>query len=119
MRPRSTHKRAHGSSNLSALVSAATARAKGWLASDSANSASSCDFAKESREITATRNRAMNDAIQLLPIADVARRLALSVRSVRTLIALGKLPAIRVSTRAVRVAESDLCTFIAARRTST
>ena len=53
---------------------------------------------------------------QLLPIQEVARRLALSIRSVRTLIALGKLPVIRVGARAVRVAESDLAAFIEARR---
>jgi len=56
---------------------------------------------------------------RLMTIPDVAERTALSVRTIRTLIALGKLPVIRVSTRAVRVAESDLCAFIAARRTST
>jgi excisionase family DNA binding protein len=53
---------------------------------------------------------------QLLPIEEVARRLALSIRSVRTLIALGKLPVIRVGARAIRVAESDLVAFIEARR---
>ena len=60
----------------------------------------------------------MNDAHapQLLPIQEVARRTALSIRSVRTLIALGKLPVVRVGARAVRVAESDLAVFIEARR---
>ena len=53
---------------------------------------------------------------QLLTIPDVARRLALSIRSVRTLIALGKLPVVRVSTRAVRITESDLAAFVAERR---
>lgn len=56
---------------------------------------------------------------QLLKIDEVARRLALSVRSVRTLIALGKLPVVRISTRAVRITEPDLAAFIAARRVAT
>ena len=60
----------------------------------------------------------MNDthAPQLLPIQKVTRRMALSIRSVRTLIALGKLPVIRVGARAIRVAEADLAAFIEARR---
>jgi excisionase family DNA binding protein len=53
---------------------------------------------------------------QLLVIEEVARRLALSIRTVRTLIALGKLPVIRVGARAIRIAESDLAAFIEARR---
>ena len=62
----------------------------------------------------------MNDSRipQLLSVEEVARRLALSVRSVRTLIALGKLPVVRVSVRAIRVAEADLVAFIEARRTA-
>jgi excisionase family DNA binding protein len=60
----------------------------------------------------------MNDAHapQLLPIQEVARRMALSIRTVRTLVALRKLPVVRVGARAVRVAESDLAAFIEARR---
>jgi len=60
----------------------------------------------------------MNDAHapQLLSIQEVARRMALSIRSVRTLIALGKLPVVRVGSRAIRVAEADLAAFIEARR---
>jgi excisionase family DNA binding protein len=56
---------------------------------------------------------------QLLTVADAARRLALSIRSVRTQIALGKLPVVRVSARAVRVMEADLAAFVAARRVAT
>ena len=49
-------------------------------------------------------------------VQEVARRMALSIRSVRTLIALGKLPVVRVGSRAIRVAEADLAAFIEARR---
>ena len=58
----------------------------------------------------------MSSTLQLLLISIVAERMALSERSVRTLIALGKLPVVRVGARAVRVLETDLEAFIAARR---
>jgi excisionase family DNA binding protein len=56
---------------------------------------------------------------QLLTVADVALRLALSVRTVRTLVALGKLPIVRVGARAVRIADADLVAFVAERRATT
>jgi excisionase family DNA binding protein len=62
------------------------------------------------------RTNSLPLAILLLTVGIVAKRLALSVRSVRTLIALGHLPIVRVSSRAIRVSEADLTAFIAARR---
>ncbi len=52
----------------------------------------------------------------LLPVARVAQVLALSERSVRSLIAEGSLPVIRVGARAVRVHPEDLLSFIEGRR---
>ena len=52
----------------------------------------------------------------LLTVARVAQVLALSERSVRSLIAEGSLPVIRVGTRAVRVHPEDLAGFIDGRR---
>ncbi len=52
----------------------------------------------------------------LLPVARVAQVLALSERSVRSLIAEGSLPVIRVGARAVRVHPEDLAGFIDGRR---
>ena len=52
----------------------------------------------------------------LLTIARVAQVLALSERSVRSLIAEGSLPVIRVGARAVRVHPEDLAGFIDGRR---
>ena len=47
--------------------------------------------------------------------AAVARRLDVTVRTVRRLIAAGELPVHRIG-RAVRVSEDDLARFLAARR---
>ena len=52
----------------------------------------------------------------LLTVARVAQVLALSERSVRSLIAEGSLPVIRVGTRAVRILPEDLARFIEERR---
>ena len=52
----------------------------------------------------------------LLPVARVAQILSLSERSVRSLIAEGSLPMIRVGARAVRVHPEDLAGFIEERR---
>ncbi len=52
----------------------------------------------------------------LLPVARVAQILSLSERSVRSLIAEGFLPVIRVGARAVRVHPEDLAGFIDGRR---
>jgi len=56
---------------------------------------------------------------RLLRVETVAQLLSLSVRSVRALISLGKLPVVRLSARAVRVEESALVAFITARRDGT
>lgn len=56
------------------------------------------------------------DRARLSTVAEVADQLAVSVRTVRTLIALGELAVIRVGARAIRVAESDLAAFIESRR---
>jgi len=45
---------------------------------------------------------------QLLTVSATAARLALSPLTVRRLIAAGRLPAVRVGRRAVRVTENDL-----------
>jgi excisionase family DNA binding protein len=55
-------------------------------------------------------------ATQLMTIPDFSQRTKLSIRTVRTLIALGKIPVVRVSARALRITEADLAEFIAARR---
>jgi excisionase family DNA binding protein len=55
-------------------------------------------------------------SIRLLSVREAAERLTISPRSLRTLIALGKLPVVRVTARRVAIAESDLAAFIAARR---
>ena len=52
----------------------------------------------------------------LLTVARVAQVLALSERSVRSLIAEKSLPVIRVGARAVRVHPEDLADFIRGRR---
>ena len=55
-------------------------------------------------------------ALLLLTVETVAEVLHLSVRSVRTLIALGELPVVRVGARAIRVLQADLTDFIERRR---
>lgn len=50
--------------------------------------------------------------LRLLLVEEVAERLAFSVRSVRALIAGGRLPIVRVGARAVRVDEADLARYI-------
>jgi len=55
-------------------------------------------------------------ALLLLTVEAVAKTLGVSVRSVRTLIALGELPVVRVGARAIRIAETDLAAFIQVRR---
>ena len=53
----------------------------------------------------------------LLPIGEVARRLSISVRSVRALIERGVLATVRVTERRVAVDEADLAAYVEARRT--
>ncbi len=57
----------------------------------------------------------MSEPVQLLTLAQVAQRLALSRRTVQRLIAAGELRAVRFG-RAVRVTERELAAFVAARR---
>ena len=52
----------------------------------------------------------------LLTVALAAKVLALSERTVRSLIAEGSLPVVRVAARAVRVHPEDLASFIDGRR---
>jgi excisionase family DNA binding protein len=52
----------------------------------------------------------------LLSVGEVARRLTISVRLVRSLIERGVLPTIRVTDRRVAIDEADLAAYIAARR---
>ena len=58
----------------------------------------------------------LGEIIRLLTAAEVAEALALSERSVRSLIAQGALPVVRVGARAVRVHPDDLQRFIQERR---
>ena len=53
----------------------------------------------------------------LLSVGEVARRLSVSVRSVRSLIERGAIPTVRVTDRRVAVDEADLAAYVAARRT--
>jgi excisionase family DNA binding protein len=57
-------------------------------------------------------------APNLLDVEAVAKRLSVSVRHVRRLIAGGALRATRLGGRAVRVAEDDLSVFVESRRSS-
>jgi excisionase family DNA binding protein len=52
----------------------------------------------------------------LLSVGDAARRLTISVRSVRTLIRTGRLRVVRVTARRVAIDESDLAKYVASRR---
>lgn len=52
----------------------------------------------------------------LLSVEEVADRLTISIRSVRNLIRDGRLPIVRVTSRRVAIAESDLQSFVDARR---
>ncbi len=52
----------------------------------------------------------------LIPVGEVARRLSISVRSVRSLIERGALPTVRVTERRVAIDESDVASYVAARR---
>ena len=54
----------------------------------------------------------------LLTLGEVARRLGVSPRSLSRLIASGELPVVRLSARVVRIAPSDLASYIEARRES-
>lgn len=50
---------------------------------------------------------------RLLQVEDVAARLSISTKTVRRLIAAGKLRAIRLGRRALRVSEADLQAYLA------
>ncbi|HET6203329.1 MAG TPA: helix-turn-helix domain-containing protein [Planctomycetota bacterium] len=54
----------------------------------------------------------------MLSLPEAAAVLRISLRSLRTLVALGKLPTVRPTARRVLVAESDLAAYIASRRSS-
>jgi len=58
------------------------------------------------------------EAIRLLTVAEAARALAVSDRSLRMLISTGALPVVRVGARSVRIHPQDLERFIAQRRGS-
>ena len=49
---------------------------------------------------------------RLLSLSEVAKRLGISVRSVRTIVALGRLSTIRPTPRRVLVSEDDLNAYI-------
>jgi excisionase family DNA binding protein len=52
----------------------------------------------------------------LVTVADAARRLAVSLRTLRAIIAAGHLPVVRVSARRIAVDMADLAEFIERRR---
>lgn len=54
----------------------------------------------------------------LVSLTEAARRLSISLRSVRNLIRDGRLPFVRVTPRRVAIAEVDLRAYVAARRTA-
>jgi excisionase family DNA binding protein len=56
--------------------------------------------------------RPESSAPVLFSVGEVAKRLSISVRSVRAAIAGGKLPTIRPTARRVCVSEPDLAAFI-------
>ena len=58
----------------------------------------------------------LDGIIRLLTVAQAAEALALSERSIRSLIAAGSLPIVRVGARGVRVHPEDLRRFIEERR---
>ena len=68
----------------------------------------------KSRSRSAVRAETTHE--QVVAIKEVARRLSLSLRAVRTLLAAGELPYVQISKRRIGVLESDLAAFINARR---
>jgi excisionase family DNA binding protein len=56
------------------------------------------------------------DAPRLLTLAEAAQRLSISLRSLRTLVALGKVSTVRVTARRVAIDENDLAAYVASRR---
>jgi len=52
----------------------------------------------------------------LLGVSEVARRLGISIRTVRGLISRGALAAIRITDRRIAVDEVDLASYVADRR---
>ena len=54
----------------------------------------------------------------LLTVEEVAQRLRVSIRSVRNLIRLGKIPIVRVTDRRIAIDENDVAAYISARRTA-
>ena len=52
----------------------------------------------------------------LLTLAEVARRLGISPRSLSRLIASGDLPVVRLSSRVIRVSPADLADYIERKR---
>jgi excisionase family DNA binding protein len=59
---------------------------------------------------------AMRELPTLVTVADAARRLAVSLRTLRAIIAAGQLSVIRVSARRIAVDLADLAEFIERRR---
>jgi hypothetical protein len=55
-------------------------------------------------------------APRLLSLREAAQRLLISLRSLRTLVDLGKIPVVRVTARRPAILEADLAAFITARR---
>jgi excisionase family DNA binding protein len=58
-------------------------------------------------------------ALSLITVAEAARRLTISLRSIRAAIAAGRLPVVYVSARRIAIDEADLLEFVAARRKCT
>jgi len=59
---------------------------------------------------------ALRELPTLVSVADAARRLAVSLRTLRTIIAAGQLSVVRVSARRIAIDTADLAEFIERRR---
>lgn len=57
--------------------------------------------------------------VELLSIPEAAKRLTLSIRALRSLLANGEIAFIRVTTRRIAVEETELVRFVAERRQRT
>jgi excisionase family DNA binding protein len=59
---------------------------------------------------------APTSAPQLVTPKEAARRLSVSLRTMRSMIALRAIPVVRVSSRRLGICETDLAAYVAARR---
>lgn len=62
------------------------------------------------------KSPALRDLPTLVSVADAASRLAVSLRTFRSIIAAGQLPVVRVSARRIAIDTADLAEFVERRR---